>query len=194
MDINKAYWIGVPKNYEIKDNKINMTTLPFTDLWKRTYYGFCIDNAHKFVIDCENKFFSFTVKTEFESSNQRFDQCGIVVYLDSDNWLKCSAEYENKNYQHLGSVVTNNGYSDWATTAIPADIKTIWYRLSRRGEDFCLENSFDGITYGQMRICHLSKATDTIRVGIYACSPQNSTFTATFSDMQINECQWKAHT
>ena len=24
---------------------------------------------------------------------------------------------ENEEFQHLGSVVTNNGYSDWATTA-----------------------------------------------------------------------------
>lgn len=65
----------------------------------------------------EKKFFSFVVKTEFESK-VRFDQCGIVMYLDSENWLKGSIEYENGEFQHLGSVVTNNGYSDWATTEI----------------------------------------------------------------------------
>ncbi len=61
--------------------------------------------------------FSFIVKTDFTESHHRFDQCGIVIYLDSDNWLKASVEYENDTYQHLGSVVTNDGYSDWATTA-----------------------------------------------------------------------------
>lgn len=40
------------------------------------------------------------------------------MYLDSENWLKVSIEYENEKFQHLGSVVTNNGYSDWATTEI----------------------------------------------------------------------------
>ena len=62
------------------------------------------------------------MKTEFESKH-RFDQCGIVMYLDSDNRLKGSIEYENERFQHLGSVVTNNGYSDWATTEIDANVK-----------------------------------------------------------------------
>ena len=32
-----------------------------------------------------------------------------------------------------------------------------------------------------------------IRFGIYACSPEESSFTAIFSDMKITECMWKAH-
>ena len=69
--------------------------------------------------ETDEQFFSFIVKTDFSESNHRFDQCGIVMYLDSENWLKGSVEYENEAFQHLGSVVTNGGYSDWATTAIP---------------------------------------------------------------------------
>ena len=37
---------------------------------------------------------------------------------DNGTELKGSIEYENGEFQHLGSVVTNNGYSDWATTEI----------------------------------------------------------------------------
>lgn len=44
-----------------------------------------------------------------------------VLQMETDNWLKGSIEYENKDFQHLGSVVTNHGYSDWATTEISAD-------------------------------------------------------------------------
>ena len=66
------------------------------------------------------------------------------MYLDSENWLKASIEYENEKIQHLGSVVTNNGYSDWATCAIDAKSKEMWYRFSRREDDFCIENSEDG--------------------------------------------------
>ena len=47
------------------------------------------------------------------------------MYLDSENWLKASIEYENQSFQHLGSVVTNNGYSDWATTEISANVKSM---------------------------------------------------------------------
>lgn len=143
-------------------------------------------------LETEEKYFSFIVKTEFESKH-RFDQCGIVVYLDSENWLKGSIEYENEDFQHLGSVVTNMGYSDWATTAIKADIKSMWYRLSRRENDFCIECSQDGEKFSQMRVCHLWKADDKIKFGIYACSPESSSFKATFTNMKMLECQWLAH-
>ena len=132
------------------------------------------------------------VKTEFDSKH-RFDQCGVVVYLNSENWLKASIEYENEVMQHLGSVVTNEGYSDWATTEIEAAVKSMWYRLSRRNNDFCIENSTDGKKFKQMRICHLDKADDEISFGIYACSPENSSFRAKFTDMEILPGQWKAH-
>ena len=107
--------------------------------------------------------FSFTVKTRFESK-RRFDQCGIVMYLDSENWLKASIEYENENIQRLGSVVTNRGYSDWATTDIDANVKTMWYRLSRRESDYCIECSYDGVEFKQMRICHMSEGGGEIRL------------------------------
>ena len=139
------------------------------------------------------KYFSFVVKTDFTQSHHRFDQCGIVMYLDSENWLKGSVEYENEHFQHLGSVVTNNGYSDWATTAIPADVKSMWYRFSRRADDYCIECSKDGAHFSQMRICHMYKGAGTITFGIYACSPEESSFTAVFTDMKITECAWNAH-
>ena len=115
------------------------------------------------------------------------------MYLDSENWLKGSIEFENDKFRHLGSVVTNLGYSDWATTAINADIKSIWYRFSRREDDYCIECSQDGVNFTQMRICHMWKADKKISFGIYACSPENSSFKATFTNMEITECMWKAH-
>ena len=116
-----------------------------------------------------------------------------MLYLDSENWLKASVEFENNEYQHLGSVVTNHGYSDWATTEIPAAVKEMWYRLSRREDDYRLECSEDGKRWKQMRICHMPEGAGTIRFGIYACSPEDSSFTAVFSELAITECAWQAH-
>ena len=144
-------------------------------------------------METEEQYFSFVVKTEFHDSHHRFDQCGIVMYLDSENWLKGSIEYENDEFQHLGSVVTNNGYSDWATTEISASVKSMWYRFSRREDDYCIECSADGAAFSQMRVCHMHKGKGKIRFGIYACSPEDSSFQAVFSNMQLTECQWKAH-
>ncbi len=193
MDLQKLKWTREPNSYDVSDKKIIIITEPHTDLWQRTYYHFRNDNAPVLQMETDEKFFSFVVKTDFENSHHRFDQCGIVVYLDSENWLKASVEYENKDIQHLGSVVTNSGYSDWATTEISAGIKTMWYRLSRREDDFRIECSSDGINFSQMRICHLTKADGLIRFGIYACSPEDSTFKAVFTDFKLTECVWKSH-
>ena len=193
IDINKFSWTREPQNCVIKGDTIEVVTKPKTDLWQRTYYHFQNDNAPVFQMETEEKFFSFIVKTDFTESHHRFDQCGIALYLDSENWLKASVEYENEEFQHLGSVVTNNGYSDWATTAIDAKIKTMWYRLSRREDDYCIECSEDGEHFTQMRVCHLHQGGGKIRFGIYACSPEESSFKAIFTDMKITECAWKAH-
>lgn len=193
MNIEQFKWIRKPKEYKISENIIEIVTNPYTDLWQRTYYHFRNDNAPVFQMETDEKYFSFVVKTDFQNSHTRFDQCGIVMYLDSENWLKCSVEFENDKYQHLGSVVTNQGYSDWATTEISSEIKTMWYRLSRREDDYCIECSDDGINFKQMRICHMFKGNEKIQFGIYACSPEKSSFKAVFTDMKITECMWKAH-
>ena len=162
MNYEKMFWIKEPLNYLIEQGKIEIITAPHTDLWQRTYYHFQNDNAPMLLMETDEKYFSFIVKTDFSSSHHRFDQCGVVLYQDSENWLKASVEYENDMFQHLGSVVTNHGFSDWATTAIPTNIKTMWYRLSRREDDYCIESSTDGKNYSQMRICHLWEANARI--------------------------------
>ena len=182
-------WTRKPAKTEISGDSIIITTEKGTDLWQRTYYGFTNDNAPVLQTRTSEKYFSFIVKTHFESS-ERFDQCGVAMYLDSDNWFKASIEYENEKFQRLGSVVTNHGYSDWATTDIPSDIKEMWYRFSRRESDYCIECSMDGINFKQMRIFHMWEGAGEITFGIYACSPTTGSYRATFSDMKIMECQW----
>ena len=191
--IDKMKWLRQPKDFQINENSIEVTTMPHTDLWQRTYYHFRNDNAPVFQMDTEEMFFSFIVRADFTDSHHRFDQCGIVMYLDSENWLKASVEYENDKFQHLGSVVTNHGYSDWATTAIPADVREMWYRFSRREDDYCIECSYDGLEFSQMRVCHMWEGAGKISFGIYACSPEDSSFKAVFTNMELTECAWKAH-
>ena len=185
-------WIRPPKQYTVAEDRIEMVTEPHTDLWQRTYYHFRNDNAPVLQMETAEQYFSFVVRTSFDTK-VRYDQSGVVMYLDSDNWLKAAMEYENDQIQRLGSVVTNNGYSDWASVDVDASIKTVWFRLSRRADDFCIEHSFDGEHFKQMRICHMFNAQETIRFGVYACSAEDSSFTAVFTDMAMTECKWLAH-
>ncbi len=188
----ELHWTRKPTQVTVTPDTVEIVTEPYTDLWQRTYYGFRNDNAPVLQVRTKEKFFSFSVRTQFNSGH-RFDQCGIAVYLDSENWLKASIEYENETFQRLGSVVTNHGYSDWATTDIPANVKEMWYRLSRRESDYCIECSQDGIHFRQMRICHLCNGDGEISFGIYACSPEDSSFCALFRQMEITDCKWETH-
>ncbi|GAL10288.1 hypothetical protein JCM19233_1265 [Vibrio astriarenae] len=206
IDFTVGEWIFKPKLSEVTANSVSITTEPETDFWQRSYYGFRNDNAPALQIESDENF-TFTTKVSFDYQAQ-FDQCGVILYLDSENWFKASIEYENDEFSRLGSVVTNLGYSDWATTDIPLP-KEIWYRLSRRGPDFLIESSLDGVTFKQMRIFHLHKlgettkemgqcnppmaATNAVRFGVYACSPLDSSFTAQFTNMSLEPCQWLAH-
>ncbi len=67
----------------------------------------------------------------------------------------------------------------------------MWYRLSRRGMDFLIENSDDGKDWKQMRIFHMHKIGKSIKLGIYACSPLNSSIEAIFTDFELVDCVWE---
>ncbi|MGL5383366.1 MAG: DUF1349 domain-containing protein [Culicoidibacterales bacterium] len=191
FNLQAGEWIFAPQQATVTPTTVTIVTEPGTDFWQRTYYGFQNDNAPALLFQTEDDF-SFTVKTRFQTKMQ-YDQCGLIIYQDSENWCKASSEYETKAFQRLGSVVTNYGYSDWATSDIPAEIQEIWYRLSRRGQDFQFEYSLDGVKYQQMRIFHLFNAASEIRFGVYACSPSESSFVAEFSDFDFGPCLWEKH-
>ena len=73
-------WTRSPSACVCDGKKITVTTAPHTDLWQRTYYGFCNDNAPVLQSSTEEQFFSFTVKTHFKSV-RRFDQ-RIIVFAE----------------------------------------------------------------------------------------------------------------
>lgn len=206
LELNDGKWINEPTSCQVTNNKVVIITDPETDFWQRSYYGFRNDNAPALLFDCSDNF-TFTVKSKFNYQEQ-FDQCGLIIYLDSDNWFKASIEYENSAFARLGSVVTNSGYSDWATCDIELPSE-IWYRLSQRGPDFLIESSLDGVNFNQMRIFHLHALGETsiemgkvnpplaiekpLRFGVYACSPSVSSFKAEFTEIRLEPCKWLAH-
>ena len=206
IKLNTAEWINPPSRFQVSETSVKLTTDPNTDFWQRSYYGFRNDNAPALLVESADNF-TFMVKVSF-AYQERYDQCGVIVYIDGENWFKASIEYETPEFSRLGSVVTNLGYSDWATTDV-STVHEIWYRLSRRGPDFLIESSLDGEAFRQMRIFHLHKLGETtaemaklnppapperpVRFGIYACSPLDSSFTAVFEEFALTECGWLAH-
>ena len=81
-------------------------------------------------------------------------------------------------------------------------IKQKWFAKLQAGflgvpkamfDDYCIECSADGENFSPMRVCHMWQGGGKIRFGIYACSPEDSSFKAVFTNMELTQCKWLAH-
>ncbi|MBN1220870.1 MAG: DUF1349 domain-containing protein [Anaerolineae bacterium] len=181
------FWYNEPQEFRV-GNGLEIVTKPETDFWQRSHYGFRNDNGHFLFTELEGDF-AISTQSIFEPQ-AKYDQCGLMIRLDAENWIKVSVEYEDEQVSRLGSVVTNLGYSDWATQDIASTTGEIWYKISKNGSDFLLENSFDGVNWFQMRITHLHQISSRVKAGIYACSPIGSMFRCKFASLVISENRW----
>ena len=76
-DMQAFQWTRQPESYLIAENRVEIVTKPHTDLWQRTYYGFRNDNAPVLQMRTAEKYFSFVVRTEFDS-RARLDRKSVV--------------------------------------------------------------------------------------------------------------------
>ena len=183
------YWFNEPGRYRL-GNGLEIFTDEKTDFWQRTHYGFRRDDGHC-LLTKQSGDFSLAAQVEFDP-REKYDQCGLIVRIDSQNWIKVSTEFESERVSRLGSVVTNLGYSDWATQDVPSDNRVMWYRISKRGPDFLLENSLDGQSWLQMRITHLHQPAEQYEIGVYACSPIGKDFRCCFKILEVSDNHWQA--
>ena len=191
MDLERFYWINPPQKFTLENNDLRIQTEPETDFWQRTHYGFSKANAPAFLSKIDGDF-TFSVRTRFKTK-YRYDQCGVLLYIDDDNWVKVSVEHENEQFARLGSVVTNLGYSDWATKDIPFPVNEMSYRLSLKGQDVFIEYAEKEEGFKQMRILHLHKPLQHAGIGVYACSPLKSSFETVFTEFNLGACKWTDH-
>ncbi len=178
------FWLNEPEKYYF-DQGLCLFTDAKTDFWQRTHYGFRKDDGHCLLTRMIGDF-SIKTETGFIPAS-KYDQCGLIARIDSDNWIKISMEYEDPELSRLGSVVTNLGYSDWASQDVSSNCKSMFYRLSRREKDILVEYSKDDTQWHQMRVAHLHALNDAIEIGVYACSPIGNGFQCKFSFIEIGK-------
>ena len=181
------FWLNEPTQSHFGAG-LEIFTDARTDFWQRTHYGFRRDDGHALLVRLDSDF-ALTAHVAYLPKVQ-YDQCGLMVRIDPENWIKTSTEFENESHSRLGSVVTNLGYSDWATQDVLSSHTEMWYRISRCGADFLVEASFDGERWLQLRIAHLHKAQDVVAAGVYACSPIGRAFHCRFTEVTIGESTW----
>lgn len=176
-------WHCEPKSFTYGPAGLEIVTDENTDFWQRPHEGIRRDNGH-FYFTRSAADFVLTATLKFEPEVQ-YDQCGLMVRVDAENWIKCSLEYENESFGRLGSVVTNRGHSDWATHDVPTTIREVSYRIRRTGAGFLVEQSLDGGPFRQMRDTRLHEAAGEVALGVYACSPKRGGFRCVVRELSI---------
>ena len=179
-------WFCEPTHHRVEGDRITLVSDSGTDFWQRTHYGFRNNNGHCLWTDVSG---DFVVKTHVCYTPQhQFDQAGLIVYFTEDYWVKCSVEREDAKPYNLGSVVTNEGYSDWATQPFrkqTVDMEFMIKHLRTDFEVYCRETR--EAEWQQLRISRLNLPLDAVfHVGIYACSPKVGGFEASFDSIEID--------
>ena len=182
-DFQNFSWLCPPTNFLFGPEGLEIAPDPQTDNWQRTHYGFSHDNVHFFYTHVAGDF-SVQTTVHFKSLH-RYDQAGLYIRVDADNWIKTGIEYETEDFSHLGAVVTNFGFSDWSTQEIPGDINVVNYKIIRKNTDFEIYARYRENRFEQIRITHLHNASKILKVGIYACCPNDNGMIALFKKLEL---------
>lgn len=179
-------WHNPPPDWSPGRDGLVVRTAAATDFWQGTHYGFRVDNGHLFAAQVEG---DFVLETEVVAAPvHQYDQAGLMVRLSERCWLKTSVEAEPGEPSRLGSVVTNAGWSDWSTQDLDPDLaRHVAFRVTRRGADYLVEAATvpDG-RWSQIRLGRLHEDEGgPVLAGLYACSPKDEGFAATFKRLRI---------
>ena len=118
----------------------------------------------------------------------QYDQAGLMVRVDADCWLKTAVEFEPEGPSRLGAVVTNGGWSDWSTQDVePEAGRHAAYRVTLTGAELLVEARLgDDTPWSQIRLARLhAGGKGPVLAGLYACSPKEDGFAATFKRLLI---------
>ena len=186
-------WFNPPSMYS-QTGSTEFTDYTFypdskSDFWKRTYYDPVLihDNGH-FLYKSFASIENFQIESHcFIFDKNQFDQGGLMIRLDTDNWIKFGIEVVDKKPK-LSVVVTRDGYSDWSTQDWIDNEFQI--RLYKYGSSIISEaynkqkDSWDFV-----RISHLDfNKYKTYSIGIFACCPTESGAKIKFHNVNLKQC------
>ncbi|WP_312286046.1 DUF1349 domain-containing protein [Chryseobacterium gleum] len=178
--LEKMTWFNEPEKWEIKNNSLSMFVTPQSDYWRVSHYGFTVDDA---------PFYYTTYGGEFEakvkitgSYKARFDQMGLMLRTDKENYIKAGVEFVDGKY-NLSTVVTHNK-SDWSVITLEKTPPAVWIKAVRRLDAVEIFYSFDDKNYIMMRNTPLQDNTP-VMVGLMAACPDGQGFNATFEHFKV---------
>jgi regulation of enolase protein 1 (concanavalin A-like superfamily) len=125
---SQGVWLNPPVHVVQESSQLKVTAAHESDFWRNTSYGFVHDSGHALLKEFPAHS-SMEVTFVLNYSGQ-FDQAGIIVYSDSQHWIKAGVESAD-GLPQVGAVVTSIN-SDWSLAPVPAWMgKEVTVRASR---------------------------------------------------------------
>ncbi len=176
----KMQWFNEPEQWKIEGDALTMGVTPKTDYWRISHYGFTVDDA-PFLYTLRGGEFEVKVKITGDYKT-RFDQAGLMLRIDKENYIKAGIEYVDGKY-NISAVVTHHT-SDWSIIPLEKPVPFIWLKAVRRLDAVEIFYSFDDKEYTMMRNAWLQDNTP-VMVGVMGACPDGDGFNATFEDFTI---------
>ena len=187
--LEKMNWFNEPANWNVNKEKLSMSVTPKSDYWRISHYGFTVDDAPFYYAEYGGE---FEAKVKIEGDYKvRFDQAGMMIRIDHENYIKAGIEYVDGKY-NLSAVVTHHT-SDWSVIPLDKPVEGLWIKAVRRLDAIEIFYSFNDKDYTLMRNAWM-EANRPVKVGMMAACPDGDGFNVTFSNFSVTHLPDKVRT
>ncbi len=138
---NEGSWTREPVSLSHNGSVLTVEAAAESDWWRTTSYGFIHDDGHALVKEFPNE---SAVEVSFILDyTEQFDQAGIFITADNENWIKAGVEFCD-GFPQVGAVVTQTN-SDWSVAPVAEWMnKEVTIRVSRSGDAVTVRAGING--------------------------------------------------
>ena len=186
--LTQGEWLNEPEAVQVSGSSLLVTAKAYSDFWRTTSYGFVHDSGHALLNDFpQDSAVELTWRLNYR---EQFDQAGLVVWADEENWTKAGIEFADGSPQ-LGAVVTK-GMSDWSVAPVPDWMdKLVQLRVSRSGDALTIRAKCED-DWKLVRLSPLDPSLEW-KVGLHVASPSRAGLTVEFVELKVGAADESLH-
>lgn len=177
-------WLNEPSSWKTDDEGLEAATDPDTDFWVTTHYGFVRDTGHALLRPLPSR---FRMRVTFAGRYQdQYDQAGLLLRADEQNWMKTGIEYVDGRRQ-LSAVVTR-GVSDWNVVPLErvlGEAEAVTVEMERDGDTLTVRYGAAGQEPDTMLRLAYFPPDAAVSGGPMCASPDGTGFTTRFTGLHL---------
>ncbi len=189
VDWTQAGWLNPPAAATVDGQDLLVVTRERSDFWRTTSYGFVRDDGHALLTGFPaGSAVEVTFVADFD---ELYDQAGVMVRVDEQNWIKAGIEMSD-GVPHLGAVVTH-GVSDWSLSPVPDWAgHRVTIRVSRKADAVTVRARCGDQPWRLIRLAPLAPDS-TALAGPFCCSPERAGLQVRFTGFTAGPADQALH-